>query len=32
MCERCGEPIGEGRLEARPVARLCIRCAARRSA
>lgn len=27
-CERCGEPIGEGRLEARPVARLCIACAA----
>jgi DnaK suppressor protein len=27
-CERCGEPIGEGRLEARPTARLCIRCAA----
>ncbi|NDL56211.1 TraR/DksA family transcriptional regulator [Phytoactinopolyspora mesophila] len=27
-CERCREPIGEGRLEARPVARTCIRCAA----
>jgi RNA polymerase-binding protein DksA len=27
-CERCGEPIGEGRLEARPAARTCIRCAA----
>ncbi len=26
-CERCGDPIGEGRLEARPVARTCIRCA-----
>lgn len=26
-CERCGGPIGEGRLEARPVARLCITCA-----
>lgn len=26
-CERCGEPIPEGRLEARPVARTCIRCA-----
>ncbi|NHA00363.1 TraR/DksA family transcriptional regulator [Nocardioides sp. W3-2-3] len=26
-CERCGEPIAEGRLEARPVARLCIDCA-----
>ena len=30
-CERCGEPIGEGRLEARPAARTCIRCAAGRS-
>jgi RNA polymerase-binding protein DksA len=27
-CERCGEPIGDARLEARPVARTCIRCAA----
>jgi RNA polymerase-binding transcription factor DksA len=27
-CQRCGEPIGEGRLEARPTARTCIRCAA----
>lgn len=27
-CERCGEAIGEGRLEARPIARTCIRCAA----
>jgi RNA polymerase-binding protein DksA len=27
-CEQCGEPIGEDRLEARPVARTCIRCAA----
>lgn len=26
-CERCGSPISEGRLEARPVARTCIRCA-----
>jgi DnaK suppressor protein len=26
-CEECGGPIGEARLEARPVARLCIRCA-----
>lgn len=26
-CEDCGSPIGEGRLEARPVARTCIRCA-----
>jgi RNA polymerase-binding protein DksA len=29
VCERCAGPIGEGRLEARPVARLCIRCASR---
>ena len=28
-CEACGEPIGDGRLEARPVARTCIGCAAR---
>jgi RNA polymerase-binding protein DksA len=27
VCERCGADIGEGRLEARPVARTCIRCA-----
>jgi DnaK suppressor protein len=27
-CEGCGGPIGEGRLEARPTARTCIRCAA----
>lgn len=26
-CERCGAAIEEGRLEARPVARTCIRCA-----
>lgn len=26
-CEVCGGPIGEGRLEARPVARTCIACA-----
>ena len=26
-CERCGEPIGAARLEARPTARTCIRCA-----
>ena len=29
-CEGCGAPIGEGRLEARPVARSCIRCAGQR--
>jgi RNA polymerase-binding transcription factor DksA len=28
VCERCGAAIGEGRLEARPEARTCIRCAA----
>jgi RNA polymerase-binding transcription factor DksA len=28
VCERCGAPIGEGRLVARPVARTCIGCAA----
>lgn len=27
-CERCGEPIAPERLEARPVARTCIGCAA----
>lgn len=26
-CEVCSRPIGEGRLEARPVARACIGCA-----
>ena len=26
-CERCGRPIGEDRLEARPAARTCISCA-----
>ncbi len=26
-CEVCGEPISPGRLEARPAARTCIRCA-----
>ena len=29
-CERCGAPIGDDRLEARPVARTCIRCATKR--
>jgi DnaK suppressor protein len=28
VCGECGRPIGEGRLEARPSARTCIRCAA----
>ncbi len=27
ICERCGRPIAEARLEARPTARLCIECA-----
>ena len=26
ICEKCGEEISEKRLEARPVATLCIRC------
>lgn len=26
-CERCGQPIAAGRLEARPTARVCIDCA-----
>ena len=28
ICEGCGQRIAVGRLEARPAARLCIRCAA----
>lgn len=28
-CERCGRPIAEERLRARPEARLCIACASR---
>jgi len=28
VCEECGAPIGEERLEARPAARTCIGCAA----
>ncbi len=28
QCERCGRPIPEGRLEARPEARTCMDCAA----
>lgn len=27
-CERCGRPIPDGRLEARPTARTCVACAA----
>jgi DnaK suppressor protein len=30
MCERCGEPVGVERLQARPAARTCIGCASRR--
>ena len=30
MCESCGEPIPEARLEAKPAARLCITCASAR--
>jgi DnaK suppressor protein len=29
-CERCGGPIGDERLAARPSARTCIRCASAR--
>ena len=29
VCERCGGPIPEGRLDARPTASLCIGCARR---
>ena len=28
VCERCGEPIPEARLEIRPEARFCVACAA----
>ena len=30
VCERCGAPIGDARLEALPAARTCIRCASAR--
>ena len=30
VCEGCGEPIAEERLEARPIARTCITCASAR--
>jgi DnaK suppressor protein len=30
LCEQCGEPIGDARLEAMPAARLCITCASAR--
>jgi DnaK suppressor protein len=29
VCTRCGQPIGQDRLAARPAALTCIRCAAR---
>jgi DnaK suppressor protein len=29
QCDTCGEPIGAARLEARPAALTCVRCAAR---
>jgi RNA polymerase-binding protein DksA len=32
VCEACGDPIGEGRLDARPATRWCIGCASRRAA
>jgi RNA polymerase-binding transcription factor DksA len=30
-CERCGGPIGAERLEARPAATTCVRCASQRT-
>jgi DnaK suppressor protein len=30
LCEQCGRPIGEARLEAKPAARLCIEHASAR--
>ena len=30
ICEQCGQPIGEARLEAMPAARLCITCTSAR--
>ena len=30
ICEQCGRPINEARLEAMPAARLCIDCASQR--
>jgi DnaK suppressor protein len=30
VCESCGQPIPEARLEAKPAARLCIACASSR--
>lgn len=31
ICERCGQPVGDERLAARPAAVTCIRCAAKGS-
>jgi DnaK suppressor protein len=31
LCERCGQPIGDERLEALPAARLCMTCKRQRS-
>lgn len=28
VCEACGQPVADGRLEARPTARTCVACAA----
>ena len=30
LCESCGKPVGEARLEAMPAASLCISCASQR--
>ncbi len=30
QCESCGQPIGDARLEAMPMARLCMACASKR--
>jgi RNA polymerase-binding protein DksA len=30
VCETCGQPVGAGRLAARPTAARCVRCASRR--
>jgi DnaK suppressor protein len=30
VCESCGNPIAEARLEAKPAARYCINCASKR--
>ena len=27
VCEACGQPVADGRLEARPTARTCVACA-----